>query len=399
MQTPVTEYLQEVLDDCGGIDQGAVADYIPELAAADPDRLAAAIATIDGPIYAAGDVDVRFTIQSISKPFAYALALRDRGLDAVLGPVGVEPSGDAFNEISLEPSTGRPRNPMINVGAIVTHSLVGTPTAGAGHVDAAERDAIITAGLSAFAGRPLEVDQAVCDSELGTAHRNLSLAHMVRSYDVVTDDPEALVRGYTRQCSLLVDVRDLAVMAATLANGGTNPVTGERVVEPWIARQVLSVMATCGMYDAAGDWFSSVGIPAKSGVAGGIIGALPGQVGIGTFSPRLDSFGNSARGAQVCHRLSADMGLHVMGAPALAAGVVRRHESADGGERLDLQGTVHFAAAERVLREMATIEPGDSEVYLDLTRMTELDDTGRRMLEEGIRRLELDGHRVRVQRP
>jgi glutaminase len=394
MRTPVPEYLQDVLDQCYGGDTGHVADYIPELAAADPDRLGVALATLDGPVHAAGDAGVRFTIQSVSKPFAYALALRDRGLDDVLERVGVEPSGDAFNEVSLEPETGRPRNPMINVGAIVTHSLVGDPALGED-----ERVATVIDGLSAFAGRPLDVDEAVYASELGTAHRNLALAHMVRSHDVVHRDPVSLVRGYTRQCSVLVDVRDLAVMAATLANGGVNPITGETVVPPWVARQVLSVMATCGMYDAAGDWFTSIGIPAKSGVSGAIIGALPGEVGIGVLSPRLDRFGNSVRGVRICERLSRDMGLHLMASPASGANVIR-HFDADGGTiELALQGGLHYATAEHVLNVMSQVEVDERPVTLDLSRVTVVNDVADRMLREGIRRLGLDGHDVTLVAP
>ncbi|WP_141013007.1 glutaminase [Nocardioides sambongensis] len=394
MQTPVPDYLLEVLESCGSSADGAVADYIPELAAADPDRLAVALATMDGQVHAAGDATVRFTIQSISKPFAYALALRDHGLPAVLASVGVEPSGDAFNEISLEEATGRPRNPMINVGALVTHSLVGDAS-----LEPDARDRLLLDGLSSFAGRPLDVDERVFDSELGTADRNLALAYLVRSYGVTAADPEEVVRGYTRQCAIRVDVRDLAVMAATLAHGGVNPVTGAAVVPAWVARQVLSVMATCGMYDAAGDWFSHVGIPAKSGVAGGLIGALPGQVGIGTFSPRLDEFGNSVRGVRVCERLSDDMGLHLMGTPATGAHVLRRSVRDGHAHTLELQGAVRFSGAEAVLRAMSDLGPEVHEVTVDLSRITSIDDVGRRMLLEGVRRLGLDGVRVALDRP
>lgn len=394
MRTPVPEYLEEVLDDCSGGDDGKVADYIPELAAAEPERLAVALATLEGPVHAAGDADLTFSIQSISKPFAYALALRDRGLDDVLARVGVEPSGDAFNEVSLEPGTGRPRNPMINVGAIVTHSLLGAPG-----LDDERRDAAVLDGLSAFAGRSLEVDETVFTSELDTAHRNLALAHMVRSHQVVEADPVSLVRGYVRQCSVLVDVRDLAVMAATLANGGVNPRTGDNVVPTWVARQTLSVMATCGMYDAAGDWFTSIGIPAKSGVSGGIIGALPGEVGIGVLSPRLDGFGNSVRGVRVCERLSRDMGLHLMGAPASGANVIRHLDDSGTSVDLALQGALHYSSAEHVLRVMADVAQDGRPVTLDLGRVTVVNDVASRMVAEGIRRLELDGHEVAVVAP
>ncbi|NEE55937.1 glutaminase, partial [Streptomyces sp. SID8455] len=178
--------------------------------------------------------------------------------------------------------TGRPFNPMINAGAITVHSLTGAE--GSGPAERVER---VLDGLSAFAGRRLVMDEEVCASEMAHAHRNLAIAHMLRSHDVLTEDAGAVVDGYTRQCSVLVTTRDLAMMAATLANRGVNPLSGEQVVPEPVVRQVLSVMLSCGMYDAAGDWTTQVGIPAKSGVAGGLIGSLPGRIGIATFSPRL----------------------------------------------------------------------------------------------------------------
>ena len=225
MKTPVPDYLLEIRDACSVGDDGELADYIPELASVDPNRFAVAICTMDGVVYTAGDAGARFTIQSMSKPFIYALALRDRGIKAVLEKVGVEPSGDAFNEISLESETGRPENPMINIGAITTHTLVGDPDA-----DEIERDRVVAEGLSAFAGRDLEVDITVFDSELRTAFRNRAMANLLRAGGIIEGDPDEAVRGYTRQCAYNVTVRDLAVMAVTLANGGINPVTRERVV-------------------------------------------------------------------------------------------------------------------------------------------------------------------------
>ncbi|WP_146793910.1 glutaminase [Agrococcus baldri] len=398
MRSPVPDYLDEVRETCiAGGDEGELASYIPELAAADPDRLAIALCTIDGTVYAVGDAEHRFTIQSLSKPFAYALALADRGLDEVLEHVSVEPSGDAFNEISID-REGRPRNPMINIGAITTHALVGDAEA-----TAEESTARVIAGLSAFAGRELEVDEAVYASERESADRNMALAYMVRAQGKLQDAPRAAVDGYTRQCSVLVDVRDLAVMAMTLASSGRNPVTGEQVVPAWVCRQVLSVMATCGMYDAAGDWMSNVGIPAKSGVSGGVLGALPGQVGIGVFSPRLDGFGNSVRGVRACERLSRDMGLHLMQAPEVAShvlyGVVDPDGDDDGMREITLQGTMHFAAAEVALRELERVPEDGRPVVVDLARVSSANDVGRRMLREGVRRLQLDGHDVRVQDP
>lgn len=398
MRSPVTDYLDEVLSSCAADgDEGELASYIPELADADPEPFGFAICTIDGTRYGVGDDAHRFTIQSVSKPFAYALALRDRGLEKVLEHVGVEPSGDAFNEISLE-DNGRPRNAMINIGAITAHALVGE--ADTSPADRAER---IRAGLSAFAGRELEVDERVYESERATSSRNMALAYLVHAQGKLEGEPGEAVDGYIRQCSLLVDVRDLAVMAMTLAAGGRNPVTGEQVVPAWVTRQVLSVMATCGMYDAAGDWMSNVGIPAKSGVAGGVLGALPGQVGIGAFSPRLDEFGNSVRAVRVCERLSRDMGLHLMQAPEVAShvlyGVVEPDDDGDGMREVQLQGTMHFAAAEVALRELELVPEDGKPVVVDLSRVASANDVGRRMLREGIRRLRADGHDVRVDDP
>ncbi|MEU5647582.1 glutaminase [Streptomyces milbemycinicus] len=393
MRPIIPDYLAEVLRDVESDTSGEPAGYIPELAAADPERLGAAFAMIDGEVYGAGDIDIEFTIQSISKPFVYALALSDRGFDPVLAKVGVEPSGEAFNEISLESDTGRPLNPMINAGAITVHSL-----AGAEDLNPTERVERVLHGLSAFAGRRLKMDEAVCASEMAHAHRNLAIAHMLRSHDVLTKDPRIIVDGYTRQCSVLVTTRDLAMMAATLANRGINPLSGEQVVPEPVVRQVLSVMFSCGMYDAAGDWATQVGIPAKSGVAGGLIGALPGQIGIATFSPRLDGHGNSVRGVSLFERFSSDMGLHVMEVPAAARAVVRSHHVVGSGPNalrvLQLQGGVGFAGAERVVQEAMDILPSDVRVALDLTRVYSIDDVARRVLLEVARRLTLTGHEV-----
>jgi glutaminase len=393
MRSVIPDYLAEVLGDAEPDRSGELAGYIPELAAADPERLGAVFATVQGEVYGAGDIDTEFTIQSISKPFTYALALSDRGFGPVLAKVGVEPSGEAFNQISLESDTGRPFNPMINAGAITTHSLAGSED-----LNPAERVERVVHGLSAFAGRRLRTDEAVCASEMEHAHRNLAIAHMLRSHHILTEDPRAVVDGYVRQCSVLVTARDLAMMAATLANRGVNPLSGEQVIPEPVVRQVLSVMFTCGMYDAAGDWATQVGIPAKSGVAGGLIGALPGQIGIATFSPRLDPHGNSVRGVSLFERFSSDMGLHVMGVPAAARAVVRSNHVVGSGPNalrvLQLQGGIGFAGAERVVREAVASAPPEVRVAVDLTMVYSIDDVARRMLLEVTRRLTLDGHEV-----
>ncbi len=389
MHSPIPDYLLEVLEACSA-DAGAVADYIPELATADPDTFGICIATVDGSIYTAGDADVDFTIQSMSKPFTYALALADLGPEGVLERVGVEPSGEAFNEISLDPVTGRPRNPMINAGAILTHSLVAAD-------DGEHRSERVLEAFSRYAGRELAVDESAFTSELATAHRNLGMAHLLKAAGVLDCDPVEAVRGYTRQCSIRVSCRDLALMAATFANGGIQPCTGETILGRSAVRQVLSVMTTCGMYDAAGDWMTSVGIPAKSGVSGGIIGALPGQVGVAVFSPRLDGHGTSVRGVEVFERLSNDMGMHMMDVAQEGQEAMRSSYVSGGVEPVTvykLQGDVRFAGAETVVRQISAVDHHTDRVAIDLSRVNRLHDVARRMLLEVVRRLSEEGVEV-----
>ncbi|GAA1481921.1 glutaminase [Gordonia sinesedis] len=389
MRSPVGDYLTEVLESLTDETGGEVADYIPELAAADPDVFAIALTTVDGHTYAVGDADLEFSIQSISKPFAYAAALTDRGCDVVAATVGVEPSGDAFNELSLEEETGRPRNPMINAGAIATHGLLVGPDA-----DVAARVDRARSFFSELAGRELTVDDAVYRSELDTADRNLALAHMLRTYGIVTDLAHEVVDGYTQQCSVSVTARDLSVMGATLANGGVQPVTGREIVDRRTARQVMSVMAGCGMYDEAGEWLTDVGIPAKSGVAGGLLGVLPGQCGIAVLSPRLDAHGNSVRGVATFRRLSDDMNMHL--ADAAPYGLTALHDIRveDDATIVEVQGMIQFAGAETVLRAMEEADIDTGTVVFDLGRVNYIGDVGRTMLLEGMRRVRLDGRRV-----
>lgn len=393
MHSPIATYLTETLESVASDTSGELANYIPELAAVDPDKLAASIVMVDGEQYAAGDSDVEFTIQSISKPFVYALALADRGYDDVLAKVGVEPSGEPFNELSLEDGSGKPLNPMINAGAITTHSLVGPPGATQG-----ERMERVISGLSAFAGRRLSVNERVYESELEHAHRNYAIAHMLRGHGILTGDPTVAVQGYTRQCSLMVTVKDLALMAATLANYGVHPVTGEQVVPKAVVRQVLSVMFTCGMYNAAGDWATQVGVPAKSGVGGGIIGAVPGQLGVATFSPRLDGHGNSVRGVELFEQFSDDMGMHVMNVPTVARSALRANYQIGSGDEsmrlIQLQGRIRFAGVERVIREIVESPMEGSKVALDVTRVYAVDEVAQSMLLELMRRLRNDGYKV-----
>lgn len=412
MKSPIPDYLRAVLEYARPDESGAVADYIDVLAQADDSKLAVALATVDGHHYSAGDDEVEFSIQSISKPFAYAMAIEDAGLARVLEKVGVEPSGDAFNKLSLQRENNRPMNPMINAGAIASHSMIVGPGA-----TAEQRMERILSVLSRLAGRQLSVDEAVYQAELKDANRNMGLAYMLKAAGIISCDPQEAVRGYIRQCAVNVTARDLAVMAATLSNAGVNPVTNDNVVPQETVRQVLSVMTTCGMYDNAGDWVSRVGIPAKSGVAGAIIGALPGQVGIATFSPRLNERGNSVRGVIMCERLSSDMGLHMMDISQVGRATVHsRTMTIAGGacqsceERVPIfgvRGAVRFAGAERlaraVVREMAPPDPDDPgsgrhrdacAVVFSLKETFSLNTVAQRIIRECIHRLMSAGRNV-----
>jgi glutaminase len=394
VRSVVQDYIEQILGDCTADRSGAVADYIPELAAADPDRFGICVASADGYVYEAGDSRVPFSIQSISKPFTYGLALADRGIEAVDRKVGVEPSGDAFNEISLDRESGRPRNPMINAGAITAASLVDGG-------DDDERFERIRRTYSRYAGRELELDEGLYRSELRTGHRNRAIGHMLRTVSILEDDPEPVVDRYFRQCSLRVDARDLAMMAATLANNGIHPRTGEQVLHPDLVERVLSVMTTCGMYDGAGDWVSAVGMPAKSGVGGGVLAVLPGQIGVAVFSPRLDVHGNSVRGVQACRRLSQELELHFLHVSRGARSAVRaswdlldrpsrRRRTAEEEDVLRghgrrariyaLHGDLHFAGAETVVREIVDRSDDLELLVLDLRRVDEVATVARRML-------------------
>src|SRR5262245_16529950 len=234
---PVERYLTTLHERFHALDDGAVATYIPELGKADPRAFGICIATADGHVYEVGDARKTFTVQSISKPFIYGLALEDRGKAAVLARIGVEPTGDAFNEISLEPTTGRPRNPMINAGAIAAAGMV----AGNSLEDRWNR---ILGLVSLYTGRPMQLNDAVYRSERDTGHRNRAISYMLRNAGILNGDPEPDLDLYFRQCSIDVTARDLAMMAATLATGGVNPLTRERAVGGDNVDDVLSVMTT-----------------------------------------------------------------------------------------------------------------------------------------------------------
>ena len=283
---------------------GAPSDYLEDVEERPVDGFAVAVCTTDGVAVSEGDADQTFALQSVSKALTYAVALQECGMDAVLERVGVEPSGDAFNDLSLQ-SDGRPFNPFINVGAIMAHGLIPGE-------DEDERLDLLLRRYSDLAGAELSISQDVWDAETERAHRNMGLAHMLAASQMLLDDVHEVVRGYLGQCSVEITVEQLATVGATLASGGVNPVTGERVLEEWVCQQVMSVMLSCGMYDASGQWMAEVGIPAKSGVSGALLGAVPGALGIASWSPRLDEHGTSLRGIGVFEALSTDWDLHVL---------------------------------------------------------------------------------------
>jgi glutaminase len=301
--SPLREVLREIHARYAGLNDGKVADYIPELAKADPRWFGIAIATADGQLFEVGDSRQMFTIQSISKPLVYGLALKDHGYERVLEKVGVEPTGEAFNSIVLDEASNRPFNPMVNAGAIATADLIKGK-------DYPQRVGRLIAMFSRYCGREVHIDNTVFMSERATGHRNRAIGHLMLNFGMVGERIEESLELYFQQCSVLVSARDLAVIAATLANGGMNPITRDRAIEQRYVKYLLSIMYSCGMYDYAGEWVYRVGIPAKSGVGGGIMAVVPGQLGIGIYSPPLDAKGNSVRGIKVCEELSERFGLH-----------------------------------------------------------------------------------------
>ena len=297
-------YLQALQLKYKAVRDGAVASYIPELAKVNPDLFSICVITVDGKVYEVGDYTQLFTIQSISKVFVYGMVLEDRGRDYVLTKVGVEPTGDAFNAIVLDERSKRPHNPMVNAGAIATTSLI----KGSGPTERLNR---MLEMFQRYIGRDIFVDISVFMSERTTGHRNRAMAHLMLNFDMIDAKIDEALDLYFQQCSVLVNCHDLAVMAATLANKGINPLTGKQAVASCYVKDILSVMYTCGMYNFAGEWVYKVGLPAKSGVSGGILVVVPNRMGIAVFSPPLDANGNSVRGIRVCEELSQQFGLHL----------------------------------------------------------------------------------------
>ena len=396
---PLLRFLTACHADFAAETGGAVADYIPELGNADPDHFGIGLATLDGHVYEVGDSRIPFTIQSMSKPFVFALALDTLGAARVESQIGVEPSGDPFNSIRLN-ADNHPFNPMVNAGAIACSGLIHLAK-GDGAFD------YIRQALGRFAGRELEVDEAVYASESLTGDRNRAIGYLLRNSTVIKDDVGKVLDVYFRQCSILVTARDIAVMAATLANRGVNPVTGEQVLSPYAISRTLSVMTSSGMYDYAGEWIYRVGIPAKSGVGGGILAALPARLGLGSYSPKLDSHGNSVRGIKVCEALSLHYDLHMLNRSDDARNSIiadytigkrasrrsrRPHEQKilathhQDVRILELVGTLSFSNVDYIWRQLAAKQRPHFVIF-DLRRVAAMSRAGARLFAEGFREL------------
>ncbi len=382
LKSPLLRFLDACHADFSAETGGAVANYIPELGKADPNHFGISLATIDGYVYEVGDSRAPFTIQSMSKPFVFALALDTLGADHVESAIGVEPSGDPFNSIRLN-ADNHPFNPMVNAGAIACTGLI-HQAKGDGAFE------YIRQALGRFAGRELDVDEAVYASESATGDRNRAIGYLLRNSAVIKDDVSKVLEVYFRQCSVLVTARDIAVMAATLANRGINPVTGEQVMSPYAISRTLSVMTSSGMYDYAGEWIYRVGIPAKSGVGGGILAALPARLGLGSYSPRLDSHGNSVRGIKVCEALSAHYDLHMLNRSDDARNIIHEQKILAKHQQdvriIELVGTLTFSNVDYVSRQLAA-KPRPHFIIFDLRRVAAVTPAGARLLAEGFREL------------
>src|SRR5712671_664833 len=403
---PLLRFLNACHADYLAETSGAVADYIPELGKADPAHFGISLATLDGHVYEVGDTKIPFTIQSMSKPFVFALALDTLGAARVENAIGVEPSGDPFNSIRLN-AENHPFNPMVNAGAIACSGLI-YEAKGDGAFD------YVRQALGRFAGRELDVDDAVFSSESLTGDRNRAIGYLLRTNAVIKDNVSSVLEVYFRQCSILVNARDIAVMAATLANRGINPVTGEQVMTPYAISRTLSVMTSSGMYDYAGEWIYRVGIPAKSGVGGGILAALPARLGLGSYSPKLDSHGNSVRGIKVCEALSAHYDLHMLNRSDNARNaVIADYDIGENPSRrsrrpqeqrilaahrqdvrvFELMGTLSLSNVDYVARRLGA-RPRPQFVIFDFRRVTSMTRAGTRLLAEEFR--ELAGYHVTV---
>jgi glutaminase len=307
---PSVKEFQRVVDSAYArykdLKDGKNADYIPILTETPSDLFGVVIVTKEGKVYSAGDVDYAFSIQSVSKPFTAALVMTEQGPEVLREKVGVEPTGLAFNSKLALAVYENSQNPLVNAGAIAAVSLVKASSE-------QERWNKVQQNLSDFAGRQLGVLEKVYDSEYTTAFGNRGIANLLFNWGRLYSDPEEALRVYTRQCSVGVTARDLGVMGATLANGGVNPLTRKQVMNAKDVPELLAVMATAGFYDESGEWMYTAGLPAKTGVGGGIVAVVPGRFAIAAFSPRLNEAGNSVRSLNAIRDIAGELGVGVFG--------------------------------------------------------------------------------------
>ena len=311
LSMPSESELQQAVDKAYAqfkdVKEGANADYIPILATVPSDLFGIVIATRDGTIISVGDINYRFSIQSVSKPFTAALIMAQQGPEVLREKIGVEPTGLPFNsKIALEIYEQRSVNPMVNAGAIAAVSLVKAESE-------EERYKAVHDNIEGFAGEKLQVLEEVYTSEYETAWSNRAIANLLYNYGRLYTDPEISLRVYTRQCSIGVNTKHLALMGATLANGGVNPVTNRRMLPAEHVPELLAVMATAGFYDESGEWMFNAGLPSKTGVGGGIVSVVPGQFAIAAFSPRLNKAGNSIRAMRAIRQIAGDLGVGLYG--------------------------------------------------------------------------------------
>lgn len=301
--------LQQAVDEAHAkfkdLQEGKNADYIPILATVPSELFAVVVVTKDGKVFAAGDMDYVFAIESTSKPFNLAMVMQESGPEAVLEKIGVEPTGMAFNsKLALELLDARSVNPLVNAGAIAQVSMVQASSE-------KERWKKVKDNLSDFAGRDLKLMEEVYESEYESSWSNRAIANLLYNYGRLYSDPEEAMRVYTKQCSVGINTRDLGYMGATLANGGVNPKTGKRLLDEEHVPELLAVMLTAGFYDESGEWSYTAGLPAKTGVGGGIVAVVPGELAIAAFSPRLNEAGNSIRATKAINYIATKFGLSI----------------------------------------------------------------------------------------
>jgi glutaminase len=310
-ELPSDAELQRVVDEAHAafkdVKEGANANYIPILDTVPSDLFGVAIVTREGKVFTAGDVDYRFSIQSVSKPFTAALIMAQQGPEAVRKKIGVEPTGLPFNsKIAIEMYESRSVNPMVNAGAIAAVSLVEAE-------DEEERWKLVHDNIEGFAGEKLPVLEEVYTSEYETAWSNRAIANLLYNYERLYADPEESLRVYIRQCSIGINAKNLAMMGATLANGGVNPATGRRMLPAEHVPELLAIMATAGFYDESGEWMFNAGLPAKTGVGGGVVAVVPEKFAIAAFSPRLNEAGNSIRSMRAIRQIAGELGVGLYG--------------------------------------------------------------------------------------